>query len=151
MYRLLVKKQSWDDTLTITMKDPQKWQDAVKNWNGNLMCHYAQEVQIETDTSAHGRGTQVNTHHATGTCDYYTSRQSSNFRELTAVWIPGFVFWAPEHVCYLPVGFVHWAPEPGWSVLEELLVPAGPVTPYYLQAGSPVKHSHIKLKQDLQA
>ena len=80
IYRLLVKKKSWDDTLTIdmgAMRDPQWWKDAVKNWNGKLMCHFTPEVQIETDASAHGWGAQLNTHHATGTWDYYTSRQSS--------------------------------------------------------------------------
>ena len=51
------------------------------------MCHFTLEVQIETDASAHGWGAQLNTHRATGTWDYYTSRQSSDFRELTAVWM----------------------------------------------------------------
>ena len=80
IYRLLAKKKSWDDTLTIdmgAMRDLQWWQDAVKNWNGKLMCHFTPEVQIETDASAHGWGAQLNTHRATGTWDYYTSRQSS--------------------------------------------------------------------------
>ena len=54
---LLAKKKSWDDTLTIDMgakRDLQWWQDAVKYWNGKLMCHFTSEVQIETDASAHG-------------------------------------------------------------------------------------------------
>ena len=58
-----------------------------KNWNGKLICHSARDVQIETDDSAYGWGAQPDTHRATGAWDYYTSRQSSNFRELTAVWI----------------------------------------------------------------
>ena len=62
---------------------------AIKKLECKAYVSLCKEVQIETDASAHGWGAHIdlNKHRATGTWDYYSCRHSSNFSELTAVWM----------------------------------------------------------------
>ena len=93
IYRLLSSKTSWQDILSLdspSIRDLQWWLDAVSAWNGRSFEQKTKEViQIATDASSMGWGGTIISSHweAQGTWDPQTSSKSSNYRELSAVYL----------------------------------------------------------------
>ena len=59
VYRLLSKKTSWEDELTIdqhSLEDLLWWKETIQNWNGAPLLVRQPGIQIGTDASGTGLG-----------------------------------------------------------------------------------------------
>lgn len=94
LYRCLKQKKGWQDILTIdsdTAQDLNWWWSALDHWNGRAVESKCKEViQITTDASLEGWGAQLlldPVQEAQGFWDTQVSAESSNYRELYAIYL----------------------------------------------------------------
>ena len=90
VYRVLNQKRSWQDTVKLTQgaaRDLIWWLQALDGWNGKPIKPQKIDVQITTDASATGWGAWMMDQKAAGFWDKSVSVQSSNHRELLAVYM----------------------------------------------------------------
>lgn len=88
LYRLIAKKQTWDDLLEIdqaTRQDLIWWKEAVHTWNGTPITVGHIDCQIETDASESGWGAVLGDQTAAGFWNVRLSRKHSNYREMMAI------------------------------------------------------------------
>jgi ribonuclease HI len=88
LYRLLAKKQSWEDILQIdhgTRQDLIWWKQAIHTWNGSPIVVGHIDVQVETDASESGWGAVLGNQNAAGFWNRRMSQKSSNYREMMAI------------------------------------------------------------------
>jgi len=90
VYRVLAKRQGWDDIVHLdspAIKDLSWWLDALgpEGWNLEPLQVRPIDIQIQTDASHTGWGASLGTLRAAGYWDHTTSIQSSNYREMLAV------------------------------------------------------------------
>ena len=88
IYRLLNTKESWKDQLvldTSCMEDLQWWLSSIDTWNGKVVKDEHINLQLTTDASSSGWGGWIQNERAQGFWTQDISRQSSNYRELSAV------------------------------------------------------------------
>ncbi len=101
LYRIIARRTSWDEPLTLDVScrhDLQWWFTAVNSWNGAPLVLSTPDVQLTTDASGSGWGgflPGAQTHllfpegseflQAAGTWTKRVSMEQSNFRELLAV------------------------------------------------------------------
>ena len=88
IYRLLNSKVSWRDQLVLdsaSIIDLQWWLSSIDSWNGKVVKEDHIDFQLTTDASSAGWGGWIQTEKAQGFWTRDVSRQSSNYRELSAV------------------------------------------------------------------
>lgn len=90
IYRLLAKKSSWSDTLTLddeVISDLKWWLENTKSWNGAPLKVETPDHQIFCDSSSYGWGAGLNNYNleAAGTWDLQTCKEHINFKELLTI------------------------------------------------------------------
>ena len=89
-YRLLRQRQHWESPLTLdpdVRRELQWWIDYVTDWNVYPVQVRPIELQLVTDASHLAWGATLGERHASGQWTHRMSRQSSNYRELMAVFM----------------------------------------------------------------
>eukprot|EP01113_Clastostelium_recurvatum_P021796 TRINITY_DN2587_c0_g2_i1.p2 TRINITY_DN2587_c0_g2~~TRINITY_DN2587_c0_g2_i1.p2 ORF type:complete len:510 (-),score=73.18 TRINITY_DN2587_c0_g2_i1:1021-2550(-) len=87
-FACLSQKSSWNSTIWLTKGARENllwWQDALKTWNGKTVLPLPPDTTFETDASEAGWGAVFEHTHLRGTWSPQEARQSSNYRELSAV------------------------------------------------------------------
>ena len=95
LYRLLGTKDSWNDELWLNdhcVAELNWWLKAVENWNFREIKPHSIDVQIVTDASKTGWGGTLGELEAKGDWDTFVSSQSSNYRELLAIFMCLYTF-----------------------------------------------------------
>ena len=94
VYRLLNSRSSWESQLPWSeeaVEDLSWWVSSLDSWNGRLLVPPAAcELQLATDASGSGWGAVLSAHScqlASGFWDRRVSEESSNYRELLAVYL----------------------------------------------------------------
>ena len=90
LYRLLASKKSWSDTLLLdigTKDDLNWWKSSLSEWNGLVVQEHPIDIQLTTDASSIAWGAWIPGQSAQGFWTKDMSYQSSNYRELSAVWL----------------------------------------------------------------
>ena len=90
LYRLLASKTSWTDILSLdkgTRDDLTWWQSSLTQWNGLIVQECPIDIQMTTDASSIAWGAWIPDHSAQGFWTKDMSYRSSNYRELSAVWL----------------------------------------------------------------
>ena len=94
VYRLLASRRSWGDSLEWSaeaVEDLNWWINSLDKWNGRLLLPPAQfDLQLLTDASESGWGavlSEPDSRTASGFWSPEVSRESSNYRELFAVYL----------------------------------------------------------------
>ena len=88
IYRLLNTKASCTDHLTLdvaSVNDLQWWLSSIDTWNGKVIKEEHIDFQLTTDASLSGWGRWILNERAQGILTPDVRRQSSNYRELSAV------------------------------------------------------------------
>jgi hypothetical protein len=89
LYRLLRQRQSWQDILNLddgSVQDLNWWLNGLKSWNGRTIRKNLIDIQLTTDASTVGWGGHTPELEAQGLWTPEISSQSSNFREMMAVY-----------------------------------------------------------------
>lgn len=94
VYRLLNSRRSWEELLPWTdeaVDDLRWWIQSLDGWNGRVLLPPAPfDVQLSTDASASGWGALLSEPAGKAASGFWTvsvSHESSNFRELLAVYL----------------------------------------------------------------
>ena len=94
VYRLLNSRMSWESLLAWTRgatEDLTWWVASLDSWNGRLLVPPAAcELQLSTDASGSGWGAVLSTPDCPPACGFWDERvsgESSNYRELLAVYL----------------------------------------------------------------
>ena len=88
VYRLLSKRNSWQDSLQLdvqTIGDLEWWLDAIVGWNGRPVTIKPIDAQIICDASSQGWGAIFEGKEAAGFWNRRLSRSHTNYRELMAI------------------------------------------------------------------
>ncbi|MEW8544182.1 MAG: reverse transcriptase domain-containing protein [Candidatus Thiodiazotropha sp.] len=90
LYRLLASRTSWSDTLildTATIEDLVWWKTSLSQWNGLVVQDFHIDIKMTTDASVIAWGAWIPGHNAQGFWNKQMSHRSSNYREMSAVWL----------------------------------------------------------------
>ena len=90
LYRLLSTKYSWDDYLLLDehcVNELEWWLNAIDNWNYREVKNVPVDGQLITDASRTGWGGTLGNLEASGQWDAFIANQSSNYRELYAIYM----------------------------------------------------------------
>ena len=90
LYKLLSQKKSWDDNLYINshcIDELRWWLDAIDDYNFREIKPSLIEGQLITDASRTGWGGTFDNLEASGQWDTFVASQSSNYRELLAIYM----------------------------------------------------------------
>ena len=90
LYRLLASKKSWSDTLLLdigTKDDLNWWKSSLSEWNGLVVQEHPIDIQLTTDAPSIAWGAWIPCQSAQIFWTKDMSYQSSNYRELSAVWL----------------------------------------------------------------
>jgi ribonuclease HI len=87
-YRDLAGRQSWDDYLILSQPcraDLAWWDQAIENWNGQVLFPSQVDIQLHTDASGTGWGAYLEGQEASGLWTRHMTQTSINYKELMAV------------------------------------------------------------------
>lgn len=90
LYRLLATRTSWSDIIVLdqaTINDLVWWKTSLSKWNGLVVQDFQIDIQMTTDASGIAWGAWIPGHNAQGFWNRRISYRSSNYREMSAVWL----------------------------------------------------------------